>query len=70
MFKLDRTAFSVKNIREQHLQRSYWLETSPDERLAAAGFLIAQAWGYASGNPPKMDKTVFSMRKHGEHPER
>jgi hypothetical protein len=67
MFKLDCNAFSLKNIRKQHLQRSYWLKKSPEERLAAAAFLIAQAWGYAYEKPPRMDKTVFSMRKHGEH---
>jgi hypothetical protein len=66
MFRLDRTYFTARNIREQHLQRSYWLEKTPDERLAAATYLIAQAWGYDPAKPPRMERTFFFMRKHGE----
>lgn len=41
----------------------YWLQHSIEERLRAATFLIAYAYGYTPETMPPMDKTVFSSRK-------
>jgi len=34
------------------------------ERLEAANYLNSIAFQYDLKNPPKMDRTAFSMRKH------
>ena len=61
-FRLDRTSFSLQTLENQGKNKAYWLEKSADERFAAA-FLIAKAFGVDLKNSPRMDKTVFSIRK-------
>jgi hypothetical protein len=62
-FRLDRTTFGLQTSENQGKNRTYWLEKSADERFAAAAFLIANAFGIDLKKIPKMDKTVFSIRK-------
>ena len=62
-FRLDRTSFSIQTLEKQGKNKAYWLEKSADERFAAAAFLIANAFGVDLKNSPRMDKTVFSIRK-------
>lgn len=64
--KLDRNAFKVQSFREADNTRAYWLSKTPEERFAAAWYLICSAWNIDPENPPKLDRTVFSMHKHGE----
>ena len=45
-------------------EKLFPLETTAKERLNEAWYLTCQAYGIDSGNPPKMDKTVGSSRKH------
>lgn len=36
-----------------------------EERLRTAAYLNSVAWNYPMDTPPKMDRSVFGMRKHG-----
>ena len=50
-------------LQEQN-QNAYWKDKSVTERLNAACFLISVAYSYDPANPPKLDRTKFSCRKH------
>jgi hypothetical protein len=67
MPKLDRTQFKIQTFEEADNTREYWLSKTPNERFAAAWYLICCAWNIDMNNPPKLDRTVFSTRKHGEY---
>jgi hypothetical protein len=43
--------------------KEYWQNTTVQERLEAANYLNSIVYGYDVNNPPKMDRTVFSMKK-------
>ena len=63
-FKLDRTAFHAGTHEETE---KYYAKNQPKtsiERLQAANYLNSVAFQFDLNNPPKMDKSVFSMRKH------
>jgi hypothetical protein len=65
MFKLDRTAFKIQKYDEVPVNnRTFWLSRTPKERLDAACYLTNQAYGIDPEHPPKLDRTVFAMRKH------
>lgn len=65
MFKLDRTAFVAGSHKElSDKNREYWKSQSMEERLRAAVYLNSVAWNYPLDTPPKMDRSVSSMRKH------
>jgi len=61
---LDKTAFKAQTFGEADDHRAYWLQKSVKERLQAAWYLIAGAWGFDPGDTPRMDKNAFGMRKH------
>jgi hypothetical protein len=63
-FKLDRSAFYAGTHEETE---KYYAKNQPKtaiERLMAANYLNSVAFQFDLNNPPKMDRTVFSMRKH------
>ena len=63
-FKLDRTAFHAGTHEETD---KYYSKNQPRtlvERLKAANYLNSVAFQFDMNNPPKMDKSAFSMRKH------
>ena len=62
--RLDKSKFRKGSVEYIDDTRAYWLSKSPTERLQAAYFLILRTYGYSPDNPPRMDKTIFSMRKH------
>ena len=64
-YKLDRGAFALKSFEEASRNTEYWRNQSPAERLRAATWLSFWAFGFDPENPPRMDKTKFSMRKNG-----
>ncbi len=43
--------------------REYWSNATVSERLRAANYLNALVYGFDPKNPPKFDKSAFSMRK-------
>lgn len=62
--RLDRTAFWAGKFEENETRiMEYWQTKSVRERLIAAEYLNSIAFGYDLNNPPRMDKTAFSMRK-------
>lgn len=62
-YRLDRTAFAIQSFEESAHQRQYWLTRTPQERLAAAWYLICAAYNLDVSQPQRLDRTVFSMRK-------
>ena len=63
-FRLDRTAFHMGTHEEtEHYHACNQPETL-SERLNAAAYLISVAFGYDLANPPRLDRTVFTARKH------
>ncbi len=63
-FRLDRTAFHMGTHEETE---RYHAQSQPEtfvERLKAAAYLNSIAFRYDINNPPRLDRTVFSARKH------
>ena len=63
MYRLDRTAFRRQTAEEADDQLAYWLTLPPQERLLAAKFLIARAWGFSPADVPRMDKSIFKAKR-------
>ena len=63
-FEFDRAAFEMRSSETHKPAIEYSKDMSPEERLAAAFYLNSVAYNFDINNPPAMDKTVFSMRKH------
>lgn len=63
-YKLDRNAFSMGSSKVSEPAIKYWKSKSPEERLSAAFYLNSVAFNFDLSNPPMLDRTVFSMRKH------
>ncbi len=63
-YRLDRTHFKKQTFQEADMQYGYWQSKSLVERLQAAYYLISVAYNFDLQNPPRMDRTAFSMRKH------
>jgi hypothetical protein len=64
MFRLDKTAFKVQTFKEADNDRAYWLSKTPAERLQAAWYLTCAAYGLDPNKKHRMDKTVYSVKKH------
>ena len=62
-YRLDKTAFSAQNLHEANNHYGFWKKKSQNERLDAAFYLISQAYNVTAET--KLNKTVFSKRKHG-----
>lgn len=63
--RLDRTAFWAGTHKENEQRtREFWSMQTIRKRLEAAAYLNSVAYDYDVNNPPKMDRTVFSMRKN------
>ena len=63
-FRLDRTKFKMQTFKEADNQYKYWKTKTLEERLAAAHYLNSVAYNFDLNNPPRLDRTIFSMRKH------
>lgn len=64
-FKLDRTAFwAGKHEDNEERIKNFWHDQSASDRLNAACYLNSVAYNYDINNPPKIDRTFFSMRKN------
>jgi hypothetical protein len=62
-YRLDKTAFRILTSEEADRASIFDKATPLSERLRQSYYLTLQAYGYTLQNQPKMDKTVFSMRK-------
>lgn len=63
-YRLDKTYFKSQTFQEADYQKSYWTRQEVDERLRAAWYLISCVYRFNLDNPPRLDKRIFSMRKH------
>jgi hypothetical protein len=61
--RMDRTDFAMMTFAEADDSVKYWLQHTPAERIHAAYLLSLRAFGYAPENEPRLDRTLFSMRK-------
>lgn len=62
-FRLDRTKFQMQTFEEADFN-VHEVKQSPTECLRDACYLISVAYNFDLSNPPRLDRTVFSMRKH------
>ena len=62
-YKLNRTAFKMGSLGMQEPAVNYWKTKTAGERLAAAFYLNSVAYQFDLSNPPRLDRTAFSMRK-------
>lgn len=63
-YRLDKSAFRLQSFEEASNNKDYWLSKSPSERWQAAWYLICSAYNLDPDNPPRLDRSVFSMRKN------
>jgi hypothetical protein len=61
-YRLDRTAFKAQTAKEAADHSSYYKTLTLEERLDIVDYLNSIAYDYPLNNPPKMDRTAFSMR--------
>ena len=62
-YRLDKTAFKAQTFAEADADNLFAKEVPVGERLRQAYFLTLKAYGYSYNNEPKLDRTLFSMRK-------
>ncbi|MET3128667.1 hypothetical protein ABID42_003786 [Arcicella rosea] len=62
--KLDRNFFKMGSHLESGDNRNFWKDKTIIERLEASFYLNSISYNFDIKNPPKMDKTLFSHRKH------
>lgn len=61
--KMDKTVFSAFNKAEEPNDFLFWQSKTVAERLRAAAYLNSVAYNYDINNPPRMNKTIFSIVK-------
>ena len=62
-YRLDRTAFKVQTAEEATQSHAKYYKTLTwQERLRIANYLNSVAYNYPENEPPKMDKTFFTVR--------
>ena len=62
---MDRTVFSAEKMDKQTSDVPYWLSRTVTERFQAAMYLQSVSYKFDLSNPPRLDKTIFSMEKNG-----
>lgn len=60
---MNRAAFRINTFEEADNNIAYWLARPPAERLAAATYLIRQAWNISPEDPAKLDRNVTKIRR-------
>ncbi|MBC7913347.1 MAG: hypothetical protein H7Y07_04415 [Pyrinomonadaceae bacterium] len=65
-FRLDRTAFKAQTAAEASASHAKYYKTLTwQERLKIANYLNSIAYNYPEDNPPRLDRTKFSVRARG-----
>ncbi|GAB2622400.1 hypothetical protein [Belliella aquatica] len=64
MQKLVRSYSTSGNLFEKKEEIIHYLGMSKEEIAEVFAYLNSVSFNYALGNPPKMDKNAFSMRKN------
>lgn len=65
-YKFDRSAFKAQTFAQEQKTKTF-AQDSVIERLKVSFYLNSIAYGFDLNHPPKMDKTLFSMRKLCDH---
>lgn len=63
MYKLDRNSFKKQSFEDAANYADAFKSLSVKERLKISFYLNSIAYNFDINNPPKMDKTVFKIRK-------
>ena len=62
-YRLDRTAFKIQTVDEAvKNQAAYYRSLTWQERMRIANYLNSIAYNYPENDPPRMDKTYFTVR--------
>lgn len=62
---LDTTFFEARKMEiDGNIDYQYWFDKSAEEKLQAASTMIAVAFKEPNFLKTKVDKTIFSSRKH------
>ena len=64
MYKMDKSIVKLMSHKEAEKENRFSADTALSERLRQAWYLTCMAYAIDPEHPPKMDKTIFSMRKH------
>jgi hypothetical protein len=62
-FRLDKTAFKINSFKEADKAMQDYSNCTIKERLQIAYYLTSVAYRFDMKNPPRMDKTLFSIKK-------
>ena len=62
-YRMDKTAFKVKTFEEADDVMRDYSSYSMQERLRIYWYLTSIAYKFDLDNPPRMDKTVFRIKK-------
>jgi uncharacterized protein (UPF0262 family) len=62
-FRLDRSAFKIQSHKDADTQQAYWLSKTPEERIAAAWYLICAAYDLDYGRQHRLDRNAFRIKK-------
>lgn len=63
-FKMDKNFFKAQTFQEAEKDKLFKKDTPIGERLREAWWLTCLAYGIDPENPPKMEKHLFTTRKH------
>ena len=66
MYKLDKTFAKAQSFEEAEKSKRFYDNDTLTERLRQSWFLTCAAYGIDYNNPPKMEKKLFSVRKHSQ----
>ncbi|MBX2932106.1 MAG: hypothetical protein KF781_09185 [Chitinophagaceae bacterium] len=62
---LDTTVFEARNmIKDGNIDNNYWHNKTIEEKMKAAAIITAAAFGEPDFLKKKVDKTIFTSRKH------
>ncbi|RFZ95699.1 hypothetical protein D0C36_09335 [Mucilaginibacter conchicola] len=61
-FRLDRSAFKLQSAKEAADHDSYYQKMPLQERAKVINYLKSVAYNYPEDNPPRLDRTAFSIR--------
>jgi hypothetical protein len=66
-FRLDRTAFKAQTADEAADHSQYYQSLTWQERMKIANYLNSIAYNYPENEPPRLDRTAFSMRSRNSN---
>ena len=64
MLNFDRTHSTSGNLFDQKEEATHYVGMSKEEIGKVFAYLNSGSFNYTLGHPPKMDKSIFSMRKN------